>query len=177
MSTITAGFSTVGAKLQAGAAASVIVAAAVLSPAAVAYADPAAPVPMAGLGSSISLNCDQVVSPGCDAKGLPAPSSPSAGRQGVAAAIPGGHNVTTASPTGPFQNEFVWVGPIPDPVPDPIFLVQFNVINALPQLLRAPLQGWFEQVIPNGFQACVAGLTGRVDKYGTFSVGLTRGCS
>lgn len=160
MPAVAAKYSTIGTKFRVGAAACAIAGAAVLTPGAVAYAGPAAPVPTVGIGSSISAPCDEAGSVDC--------LSP-----GGSARAGGSANITA---DGPFQNTLIRFGPIPNPPPDSIFLVEFNVLNALPNFLRVPLQGWFTQVIPNGVQACVLGATARVDKYGTVGVGVTRGC-
>lgn len=161
MSTAAAKYSNIGTKFKVGTAACAIAGAAVLTPGAVAYAGPAAPVPTVGIGSSISAPCDEAGSDDC--------LSP-----GASARAGGSANISAAD--GPFQNPLIRFGPIPNPPPATIFLVEFNVINALPNFLRVPLQGWFAQVIPNGVEGCILGATARVDKYGTVGLGITRGC-
>ena len=159
MSTATK-LSNVGTKARVGAAACAIAGTAVLTPGAVAYASPAAPIPTTtGLGSSIEALCDEA-----DTECL----SPFAFASAEA----------SAAATNPIiQNNFWWFGPIPDPAPVDIAVFEYNIIPLFSPAIQAAAYAWWESVIPNGINACILGATAKVDSYSTLTVGFTKGCS
>lgn len=152
--------SNVGTKFQVGAAACAMAGAAVPLPGAVASASPVAPMPTAGLGSSVAL-CEDVDSDACLAD--------------VAAASASGSASATAE--GPFQNNLIWIGEIPDPTPENIAVFEYNIIPLFSPAIQAAAYAWWEEVIPNGINACLLGATAKIDSYSTLTVGFTKGCS
>jgi hypothetical protein len=104
-------------KFQIGAAASAIAAAAVLTPAVVAHAVPAAPLPQS-LGSSLgSILCGLTGSTSC----------------------------TPTSPDGILSNPLLWVG-TPDKTPPPTTtILSFQPLSLLPGFVQ-PLFGWFKNI-------------------------------
>ncbi|MCH9669054.1 MAG: hypothetical protein K0U80_14530, partial [Actinomycetia bacterium] len=106
--------SDVGTKFKVGSAACAMAGAAVLMPGAVASASPVAPMPIAGLGSSLDL-CDDAEADACE--GVLA-----------AASAEGSANVGA----GPFENNLIWIGPIPDPAPENIAVFTYNIIPLFP---------------------------------------------
>ena len=152
--------SNVGTKVRVGAAASAMAGAAVLTPGAVAYASPTAPIPTVGLGSSIEALCDEA-----DTECL----SPLA-----AASADGSANAVAE---GPFQNDFWWFGDIPDPAPENIAVFEYNIIPLFSPAIQAAAYGFWAGLIPNGVNACILGATAKVDSYSTLTVGFTKGCS
>jgi hypothetical protein len=104
-------------KFQMGAAASAIAAAAVLTPAVVAHAVPAAPLPQS-LGSSLgSILCGLTGSTPC----------------------------TPTSPGGILSNPLLWLG-TPDTTPPPsTTILSFQPLTLLPTFLQ-PLFGWFKNI-------------------------------
>ena len=149
----------VGTKFKVGAAACAMAGAAVLMPGAVASASPMAPMPAAGLGSSLDL-CDDAEAEGCESVL-------------AAASAEGSANVAA----GPFQNNLIWIGPIPDPAPENIAVFEYNIIPLFSPAVQAAAYAWWESVIPNGINACILGATAKIDSYSTLTVGLTNGCS
>jgi hypothetical protein len=150
----------IAAKFKVGAATCVIAAAAVLTPTAVAQADPAVPLASTGsLGGSAGSTA-ALITPECD----PATSSECA----AAAALP-----SLAGPGTIFQNPFWWFGP-PNPNPPtqtPVFT--FYPLNLLPAFIR-PLFSWFADI---NYEACILGFTLRVGPYGAVSGSYSRGCA
>ena len=150
---------TIAKKFHTGAAALVIAAAAIFTPATVAQAEPAAPLPTTGLGSSIT--CEPAGSPGCPTTGSPFAASSSS----ISALLPSGSTI--------FQNPLWWFGtPNPTP-PTQTTVFQFYPLALIPGFLR-PLFGWFEAI---NFEACIGGLTLRIGPYGTVSGSYSRGCA
>lgn len=151
--------SNIGCKLKLSAVACAIAGAATLTSGPVASASPAVPLPAAGLGSSLSELCDEG-----DEECL----SP------FAAASTGGSNAVAA---GPFQNNLIWIGPIPDDVPENIAVFEYNIIPLFTPGIQTAAYAWWESVIPNGINACVLGATAKIDQYSTLTVGFTKGCT
>ena len=151
--------SNIGTKFQVGAAACAMAGAAVLTPGAVASASPIAPMPTAGLGSSI--NCEDVDSDTCLADFAAASASGSA----------------NATAEGPFRNNLIWIGEIPDPAPENIAVFEYNIIPLFSPAIQAAAYAWWAEVIPNGINACLLGATAKIDSYSTLTVGFTKGCS
>jgi hypothetical protein len=155
-------------RLQIGAAACVVAAAAVLTPTPLAQAGPGAPVPLAStpgsLGGSagagaalIAPDCDPTNSPDCVATLAPSANS--------TFALPGGGSI--------LQNPLWWFGP-PNPTPPtqtPVFV--FYPLNLLPGFVR-PLFSWFADI---NFEACVFGFTLHIGPYGAVSGSYSRGCA
>lgn len=148
-----------GAKLQVGAAACAMAGAAVLIPGAVASASPLASIPTAGLGSSLDL-CDESDAEACES---------------VMAAASAGGSANVAE--GPFQNNLIWLGDIPDPAPENIAVFEYNIIPLFSPAIQAAAYAWWDSVIPNGINACLLGATAKIDSYSTLTVGFTNGCS
>ncbi|MBB5164308.1 hypothetical protein HNP02_004277 [Mycobacterium sp. AZCC_0083] len=143
-------------RIQTGTAACVIAAAAVLTPAAVANAKPAAPIPMVGIGSTV---CDPSDSVDC-ATVSPFASSSASLVLGPAPNI--------------LQNGLWWFGtPNPTP-PTQTTVFQFYPLALIPGFLR-PLYSWFTQNL--NFEACVLGVTLRIGPYGTVSGSYGSGCA
>ncbi|MGD9590872.1 MAG: hypothetical protein AB7V11_18465 [Pyrinomonadaceae bacterium] len=147
-------------KFHLGAAACAVAGAAVLMPGAVAQASPAAPLPTVGLGASLDV-CEEAEADDCLSPFAAASASGTANAVGE----------------GPFQNNFIWIGELPDPLPDNIAVFEYNAIPLLPQAWQDAAYAWWEEVLPNGFQACLLGLTYQLNSYSTMTVGLTRGCT
>jgi hypothetical protein len=146
----------IGTRIQSVTAACGIAAAAVLTPAAIANAEPAAPLPMAGLGSSV---CDPSESVDC-ATVSPFATGPS--------------SFIALSPSSTiFQNGLWWFGtPNPNP-PTQTTVFTFYPLALIPGFLQ-PLFSWFSSI---NFEACIGGLTLRVGPYGTVSGSYSRGCA
>jgi hypothetical protein len=147
-------------RVQAGTAACVIAAAAVLTPAAVAHADPVAPLPIASLGAGVVAPvCDPEASANCDAIVSPF-------------AIPSGDS-SNAALRPILQNPLWWFG-IPNPTPPASTTVfTFYPLALLPGFIR-PFFGWFNDI---NFEACVGGLRLHVGPYGTITGSYSRGCA
>jgi hypothetical protein len=161
MATVAAKFSNVTTKVQVGAAAVALVAAATLTPA-IAEAQPGGFAPVVeSLGASASDNTLWFLDNAADggsASGFAAPS----------AAL-----LAPATITSIFQNRFFWFG-TPNPNPPPGATVfEFSPLPLIPGFLR-PLYGWFTQNL--NFEACILGATIKIGPYGTVSGSLTRGC-
>lgn len=150
----------IGSKFQVGAAACAIAGATVLVPGAVANASPAAPMPMAGLGSSLNT-CDE--------------SDPDTCLSPLAAASAGGSSNVAGDP--PFYSKYFAFGENPEVLPDNIAVFEYDLVAALNEPLRSAVEGWWYSVIPNGFTACVLGATYRLSPYGAMTLGLTKGCT
>lgn len=150
-----------GTKFQVGAAACAMAGAAVMMPGTVASATPLTPIPTAGLGSSLVADCEDVNSDDC--------LSP------VAAASASGSANAVAE--GPFQNNLLWFGEIPDPAPENIAVFEYNIIPLFSPAIQTAAYAWWEEVIPNGINACLLGATAKIDSYSTLTVGFTKGCS
>ena len=156
--------STLAKKFSVGTAACVIAAAAALTPATVAHADPAMPrttidqadsAPMSGGFSVIPQLCDPASS-NCAASGSNAQSSLSVGGDSTI-----------------WQNPLWWFG-TPNPNPPPQFAVlTFYPLALLPGFTR-PFFSWFENL---NFEVCIGGLGVRVGPYGAVSGSIGRGCA
>lgn len=146
-------------RIQIAAAATGIAAAAVLTPAAVAHATPAAaPIPLAvGATAGVTTDCLPVGSVECT---TPMPT-----------AVVG----ATATPgqviQGIFQNQFWWFGPANPDKPKTVVLA-FYPLTLVPGFLQ-PLFSWFEDV---NLQVCILGATAQIGPYGTVSLSYSRGC-
>lgn len=151
--------SNVCAIFKVGTAACALTSAAVLIPGGVASAGPVAPLPMAGLGASLDL-CDDNDAETCESIT-------------AAASAEGSANVAE----GPFQNNLIWFGEIPDPAPENIAVFEYNIIPLFSPEIQAAAYAWWDSVIPNGINACVLGATAKIDSYSTLTVGLSNGCS
>lgn len=139
-------------RIQVGIATCAIATAAVLTPTGVAKADPAPPMPLAGLGSSLS-DCDEVDTLSC----VLAP--------GISANFAGPHSI--------LQNSLWWFGtPNPNP-PTRTTVFQFYPLALIPGFLK-PFFGWFSAV---NLEFCIAGLTLRIGPYGAVSGSYGRGCA
>jgi hypothetical protein len=149
----------IATKVRLGTAACAIAAAAALTPAGVAQADPAAPAPLVSqgsLGGSAGAGA-ALISPDCVAVG-----GPDCTNAPTTFASPG------ASASGPgtiFQNRFYWFG-ASNPTPPPgVTLFELRIL---------PNSSWFANL---DFEACVLGATLKLGPYGTVSGSFTRGCA
>src|ERR1700754_1626618 len=153
--------STVATKIRIATAASAIAAAATLTPG-IAQAEPAAPVPLASVGSVAGSGlaaCDPATSPSCASTAASPGVSPRV-------SLNGGGNL--------FQNDLWWFGPAnPNPPAGTTDFFTFNPLPLIPGFLR-PLYGWFTQNLD--FQACFAGFSVKVGPYGTVSGSVGRHC-
>ena len=146
---------TFATRIQTGTAACVIAAAAVLTPTAVANADPAQ-LPLAGVGAGL---CDPATSSACDVV------SPFA--------IPSGASSIPTGPSPIFQNPLWWFGtPNPNP-PTQTTVFTFFPLALVPGFIR-PLFSWFNLY---NLELCVGGLTLQVGPYGTVKGSYSRGCA
>lgn len=144
-------------RFSAGTAACAIAAAAAFTPVAVAHADPVAPLPMAGIGSSI---CDLSSTVDCTTT-----VSPFAGSSA---------QLVFGPPPNILQNGLWWFGtPNPTP-PTQTTVFQFYPLALIPGFLQ-PLYSWFTQNL--NFEACVLGVTLRIGPYGTVSGSYGSGCA
>lgn len=151
--------SKMGAKFKVGTAACAVAGASALLPGAIASASPVAPMPMAGLGSSLDV-CEDSDTDTCE-------------RVMAAASAEGSANVAE----GPFQNNLIWFGDIPDPAPENVAVFEYNIIPLFSPAIQAAAYAWWDSVLPNGINACILGATAKIDSYSTLTVGLTNGCS
>jgi hypothetical protein len=136
-------------KIQIATAASAIAAAAAFGPAGVANAQPAAPVPTAGIGDCVLLDeCD---------------------------VTPSAFLVEdNFEPSSIFQNPVWWFGPAnPNPPPDTTDFFTFTPLPLIPGFFQ-PLWGFFTQNL--NFQVCIAGLSVKVGPYGTVSGSIGSSC-
>jgi hypothetical protein len=151
----------IATKVRLGTAACAIAAAAALTPAGIAQADPATPAPLASQGSLggsagagaalISPDCATVGGPGCaHAPTTFASPSPSAVGGGV---------------RGLFQNRLVWIGKANPNPPNGITVFQFQLF---------PNSGWFANT---NFEICAFGANVKLGPYGTLTGGFSRGCA
>ena len=156
----------IATKVKIGTAACAIAAATVLTPATVAQADPAVPVPTVGLGSAANISDCPAGAPDCDgpqADGL-LPTTPSIGATTIAA---------DNGPRSIIQNRFIWIGPAnPNPPPRSDIFV-FTPLTLVPGFLK-PLWGFFTQHL--NFEVCIGGLSARVGPYGSVSASLGSSC-
>jgi len=158
MSTVAKKLSSFSTKFQVGAAAFALAGAAALMPGAVANAAPAAPMPMASLGSALG-ECE----PGEDYCVNP-----------LAGAGSGASASATAEPA--FCNTLACFGAGLTNA-DNIVVVEWNMIPLLPDALQPLFYGFWEDVIPDGFTACLFGNTAKINSYSTVTVGFTKNCS
>ena len=146
----------IGRRIRTGTAACVIAAAAIITPAAVAHAGPAAPLPAVGLGSSVCNPADPV---DCSIVSPFASSSASL--------------LLLSPPPNILQNGLWWFGtPNPTP-PTQTTVFTFYPLALVPGFLQ-PLFGWFTAI---NFEVCIAGLTLQIGPYGTVSGSYSRGCA
>lgn len=146
-------------RIRTGAAACVIAAAAIMTPAAVANAEPVAPVPTSGIGTSAVPDCVLDTDSACP----PNLSS-------FAASI---SSISSFDPSSIFQNPLWWFGtPNPTP-PTQTTVFEFYPLALIPGFLQ-PFFGWFGSI---NFEFCVAGLTLQIGPYGTVSGSYSRGCA
>jgi hypothetical protein len=161
MSTVATKFSGFTTKFKVSTATVAVVAAASLTPALVAEAQPGGLAPFTqAIGNSASVDTLWFMdnNPGDSASGFAAPS----------AALLAPSTITSI-----FQNRFFWFG-TPNPNPPPGATVfEFTPLPLIPGFLR-PLYGWFTQNL--NFEACILGATIKIGPYGTISGSLTRGC-
>lgn len=153
--------SSISRKVSVGAAACVIAAAAALTPAPDAQANPIAPLPLASagtLGGSAGgdaelVACDPIESAECAAIA-------------TTTLLPGGLETL-------WKNKFLWLG-APNPAPPPQTVVfNFFPVALIPDFLL-PFFGWFADV---NFEICVAGLTLQIGPYGTVTGSYSKGCA
>ena len=158
MSTVATKLSSLSTKFQVGAGVFALAGAAALMPGAVANAAPAAPMPMASLGSALD-ECD-VNDAGCDFTEV-------ASARASASA--------TAEPA--FCTTLVCFGAgLTDA--DNILVAEWNMIPLLPSpVLQDLFYGFWADVIPDGFTACLFGNTAKINSYSTVTVGFTKNCS
>lgn len=152
-------------RIRTGTAACVIAAAAIFTPAAVANAEPAAPIPTTGIGAAAVPDC--VLDP---ATACPPSLSPFASSLPSASSL---SSISSLIPSSIFQNPLWWFG-TPNPTPPtqtPVF--QFYPLALIPGFLQ-PLFGWFGNI---NFEFCIAGLTLQIGPYGTVSGSYSRGCA
>lgn len=162
---------TIATKFQIGTAACAIAVASALGSAPIASADPAAPVPLASLGSFaggggsaalLAPDCE-VGSPDCDSS---AGASLSSDPEALFIPLP--------PPPNPLQNAWWWFGPAnPTPPPGTTDFFTFNPLPLIPGFLQ-PLWGWFTQNLD--FQVCVLGFSVKVGPYGTVSGSVGSSC-
>ncbi|MCH9730059.1 MAG: hypothetical protein K0U84_10360 [Actinomycetia bacterium] len=151
--------SSINTKFQVGAAAVAVAGAAALMQGAVANAAPAAPMPLAGLGSSLG-ECDEIDTGECE--------NPLANASAGASA--------SASAQPALCNALVCVGKGLSEA-DNILVVEWNMIPLLPEAIQPLFYGFWESVIPEGQTGCILGLMSKIDSYSTVTMGLARGCS
>ncbi len=161
MSTVATKMSSISTKFQVGAAAFAVAGATALMPGAVANAAPTAPMPMAGLGSSLAE---------CEVTGA-----------GVACENPFANAGASAAPTAASAqpdvcNALFCVGKGLSEAEN-ILVAEWNMIPLLPEAIQPIFYGFWETVIPEGQTGCLLGLMTKIDSYSTVTVGLTRGCS
>ena len=156
MSTVAKKLSSLSTKFQVGAAAFALAGAAALMPGAVANAAPAAPMPMASLGSALG-ECD-------------------ANEDDCVYPLAGAGSGASASAEPLFCNTLVCFGAGLTNA-DNIAVVEWNMIPLLPDALQPLFYGFWEDVIPDGFTACVFGNTAKINSYSTVTVGFTKNCS
>lgn len=165
-------------KLQTGTAACAMAVAATLTPAVVAQADPAAPIPLASLGGAAgggSVLCAPVGSTDCSANIItnsPFFNAPSTNNASTTVAGPSAS--ASISPSGTiWQNNLWWIGtPNPNPPPQTVILTWYP-LNLLPASIR-PLFSWFYNM---NYQACVGGITIRIGPYGAVTTSYGHGCA
>lgn len=149
--------SAVATKVRIATAASAIVAAATLVPAAVAYAGPAAPLPQAALGSTLAGDtvapCDPQESD-CAAQAL-APSDIAAGNFFAPNAVTGGNSAAAAAPVTNLP--YYWFGSPGNPKFVPLIGIAFPSFGL-------------------DFEACFLGAAVHLSPYGTGFIGLGLGC-
>jgi len=146
----------IATKVRVGTAACAIAAAAALTPAGVAQADPAAPAPLAGLGSlgGSAGGGTALISPDCVlVGGVHCTNAPST------LAVPG-----PGDPGTIFKNRLFWFGASNPNPPPGVTLFQLQIL---------PNSGWFANL---DFEACVFGATVKLGPYGTVTGSFTRGC-
>jgi hypothetical protein len=150
-------------RIQVWGAACAIAVAAAVTPAAVANADPLAPISSAALGgaagSALAPDCP-VGESDCEATGS---------LTGIA---------STTAFLGPapniLQNQFWWVGPA-NPTPPPRSAVfVFTPLPLIPGFLQ-PLYGWFTQHL--NFELCFLGASIKIGPYGTVTGSVGQGCN
>ncbi len=151
--------SNISTKIQVGAAAFAVAGATALMPGAVANAAPAAPMPMAGLGSSLA-ECDETDAGACE--------------NPLANASAGASASATAQPA--LCNSLVCFGEGYSEA-DNILVVEWNLIPLLPEAIQPLFYGFWESVIPTGFTACLFGATAKINQYSAVTIGATKGCS
>ncbi len=158
MSTVGKKVSRIGTKFEVGAAAFAVAGATALMPGAVANAAPAAPMPLAGLGSSLA-DCEETAA-------------------GVACENPLAYAGASASATAQpaVCNALFCVGRGLSEAEN-IIMAEWNMIPLLPEAIQPLFYGFWESVIPEGQTGCLLGLMTKIDSYSTVTVGLTRGCS
>ena len=152
----------IATKLQIGTAACAIAAAAVLTPAAVAHADPVAPVSISALGAragAVEQDCDPAGSPDCE-------SSPTL-------MFAPNFSASSVGPSSIFQNDLWWFGPANPNPPPRTTVFAFTPLSLIPGFLQ-PLYGWFTQNL--NFEACVAGVSVKVGPYGSVSGSIGSHC-
>lgn len=159
MSTVVAKVSNITTRLQVGTAAVALTAAAVMTPAVIAQAEPGglAPVPQA-VGASAWDDTPWFIG-----------NDPGAGATGFAAQS----LVLPPAVQSIFQNRLFWFG-TPNPNPPPGGQVfTFTPLTLIPGFLR-PLYSWFTQNL--NFSACILGATINIGPYGAVEGRLTQGC-
>jgi hypothetical protein len=114
-------------------------------------------MPMAGIGSSLD-ECDDADA-GCDFTEVA-----SARASASATAEPAFCNTLACFGAG-LTNA------------DNIVVVEWNMIPLLPDALQPLFYGFWEDVIPDGFTACLFGNTAKINSYSTVTVGFTKNCS
>jgi hypothetical protein len=167
---------TIATKFQIGTAACAIAVASALGSAPIASADPAAPVPLASLGSFaddsgsaalLAPDCE-VGSPDCDDSSAADLSASFTEDQAEALLIP------LPPPPNPLQNSWLWFGPAnPTPPPGTQNFFTFNPLPLIPGFLQ-PLWGWFTQNL--NFQVCFLGFSVKVGPYGTVTGSVGPSC-
>ncbi|WP_029116598.1 hypothetical protein [Mycobacterium sp. URHB0044] len=144
-------------RIQTGTAACAIAAAAVLTPSVVANAEPAAPIPMAGLGSSVCVD----------------PTDPAVCTTAVSPFASSAASLVLGPPPNILQNGLWWFGtPNPTP-PTQTTVFTFYPLALVPGFLQ-PFFGWFKAI---NFELCIGGLTLQIGPYGTVSGSYSRGCA
>ncbi|MGW0161200.1 hypothetical protein ACWDUN_18005 [Mycobacterium sp. NPDC003323] len=140
-----------------------LAAAATLSPATIAQAQPA-PAPLSSIGGQIGQldESDCVTVTGAECAGAAAKSVSAA-----ASATPGGIVRSI------FQNDLWWIGQANPNPPDRSTVLEFVPMSLVPGFLK-PVYGWFTQNL--NFEVCLLGGSVKIGPYGTTTVSVGRGC-